>query len=382
MRPGERGRERVYRIKNENDSRKQRWRAEQRVGLRDGRTRTVTARGVSRQDALDNLRTNVKRASVTSPAIRKMTLEQRVEAWLAEKEPHVRPSSIATYRKDLAYATKALGRRPFTEITTAEFQALLQSLHARGRSPTADKVRRTLRQMYSHAVRDGHMAISPLEHVRKARAPKKKRTIWTVDQTLAFYAHATKPGVSRYADLFVLVMFTGIRLGEALGLQWRHVGNEFSTITIERTYSSKHLSPPKTESSGRTIPVGPEAREALIRMRRRYEGERRRTGYVEESLVCGSRRGTYVVPRNVTRAFQNLCDGAEVPRIRIHDLRVICASFLMRAGHAPAAVQAVLGHATSATSMDVYTKVFPDHVASVALELADVLAPPESRGKE
>jgi hypothetical protein len=59
---------------------------------------------------------------------------------------------------------------------------------------------------------------------------------------------------------------------------------------------------------------------------------------------------------------------------------VICASVLRRAGHAPAAVRAVLGHAASALSMDVDTRVVLDHVARVSLELADVLAAPESRG--
>lgn len=376
----ERGRERVYRIKSTKDGRKQRWRAEQRVRLPDGRARTNTARGTTRQEALDNLRTNVTRAAIASPSARHVTFSQRSEAWLKEKEPFVRPSTIDTYRKNLAYATRVLGDKPYAAITTAEFLAVLRDLHARGRHATADKVRRTLRQMYSDAVRDGLMTVSPLAHVRALRAPRKKRQIWTIEQTLTFYAHATQPGVSRYAELCIFAMFTGLRLGEALGLVWDDVGADSKTVTVARTYSSGRISPPKTASSARTIPLGPEARAALDRVRQRRELERQRPTYADHDLVFGSSRGTHVVPRNVTRALGDMCDTAGLPRIRFHDFRVICASLLMRAGYAPAAVQAVLGHATSAMAMDVYTSVFPDHVASVALELTDVLSKPGSRG--
>ena len=76
-------------------------------------------------------------------------------------------------------------------------------------------------------------------------------------------------------------------------------------------------------------------------------------------LIFSTSIGTALEPRNVNRAFDDLRVRADLPWLRLHDLRHACATFLIAQGVEPRTVMEVLGHSTIRLTMDTYGHVLP-----------------------
>ena len=134
--------------------------------------------------------------------------------------------------------------------------------------------------------------------------------------------------------------------------------------------------------SGLTTPV--DVRTLLNSKHRSSAGRR----WVEHDLVFPSLIGTPMDPRNLNREFGSLLrraqvgvrikvnkDGAEelVPRIRLHDLRHTCATFLVAQGVPLRAVMEILGHSGIVITSDTYSHVLPTLLSDAADKMNDLL---------
>ena len=79
----------------------------------------------------------------------------------------------------------------------------------------------------------------------------------------------------------------------------------------------------------------------------------------ETGLVFTTTIGTPLDDRNVRKAFRELLDAAELPPMRIHDLRHTCASLLLAQGVHPRVVMETLGHSQISLTLDTYSHVMP-----------------------
>jgi integrase len=364
------------------DGRKQAWRAEQLITLPNGKRKKVSARGPTQRETLERLRSNVRRAMVANPAATNMTLEQRFEKWFEQKKHEIKASSLRTYRRPLEiHVFPVLGRRPFTGLTTSDFVEVLDRLRDVGKVTTAEQIRRSLKQMYSHAVRDGLMSISPVAHLGPTKRPTPKRGFWTPPEVELFLKAASG---TRYRELFILALFAGLRRGELVALRWEDVGPNHEYVEINRTYAPlepNRVGPPKTVHAYRRVPLGKFARDAIAETRSRYLSERRAPDYRDEGWLFASRTGRMPNDRNVFTAFmatihraQGAIDqtpnGERLPReIRFHDMRRIYASYLAMLGHGPALIQKLLGHATPDLALKVYTAVSETQALKASLEI-------------
>jgi integrase len=315
-----------------------------------------------------------------------MTLEDRVERWLEQKQHEIKASTLHIYRKPLElHVFPHRGRRPFTRISTAEFVEVLDRLRKAGKATTAEQIRRTLRQMYSHAVRDGMMTISPIAHLGPSRKPPARRGFWTPEEIDLLVGAAKE---TRFRELFVIALFTGLRRGELVALHWEDIGPNDEYIEVRRTFNAREphrVGPPKTAHGYRRVPLGRFARQMLADARKRYRLERRQPGYHDEGWVFASGSGRMSNDRNVFSAFTATIrraqgqsgrtrEGEPIPRlIRFHDMRRIYASYLAMQGHSPAMNQKLLGHATPDLALKVYTSIAEDRALKASLELEDVV---------
>jgi len=387
----------VWKVSGE--GRKPSWRAERQITLKDGTRRRVSARGATQREALDRLRANVRRAMLATPDAARFTVEARFEQWLEQKSYEVRASTIANYRAPLErHLYPALGKRRFVDVTTAEYADFLNGLRASGIATTAEHLRRSLKQMYSHAVRDGLIDASPVAHIGPIRKPAVERGFWTPHEVKLFLDASQ---TTRYRELFIIALFAGLRRGELLALRWEDLGPDDAYINVKRTYNPYEpgrVGPPKTAHSLRRVPLGHFARDAIAESRARYLSERRQPTYADEGWVFASSVGTMPGDRNVFSAFANTIlkaqetqakldeqqerrrtekqtDEAEkTPRmIRFHDMRRIYASYLAQSGYGPGMIQHLLGHATPDLALKVYTTVHDSQVERAALELEDIM---------
>ncbi len=161
----------------------------------------------------------------------------------------------------------------------------------------------------------------------------------------------------RFAPVLDVLFSTGMRRGEALGLQWADVDFDRHSITVRRAVTAHGVTSPKNGKS-RTVPM-PETLEIdlfdLLAARRRECLER---GWAETpSWVFCSRQGTAPDARNAARVWDRVrrrAQGLGVRSLKLHCARHTWATFALQAGKSVRWVADQLGHADPALTLRVY----------------------------
>jgi integrase len=169
---------------------------------------------------------------------------------------------------------------------------------------------------------------------------------------------------TRHHSLWIFLVTTGVRLGEALGLKWSDIDFEVGTATIQRALQRQRgvglaFVEPKSARGRRTVTLPPETLGVLATHHRELAREREHAGnlWQDYDLVFPSPVGR---PRDMTYlsfTFHRGLKRAGLPRLRIHDLRHTAATHLMTNHVNPKVVQELLGHSTISITLDTYSHV-------------------------
>src|SRR5208283_4639634 len=121
----------------------------------------------------------------------------------------------------------------------------------------------------------------------------------------------------------------------------------------------------------------------LVSHRRRQLKERWAAGsaWRDTGLVFTTAVGGPIDPRNVNRMFRSLCRTADVPQLRVHDLRHSCATLLFTMGVEPATVQKILRHSSITMTTGTYIEVI-QAVQREALDSMSSLFPTDDVGAD
>ena len=183
---------------------------------------------------------------------------------------------------------------------------------------------------------------------------------WLASEARQFLAAAKDD--SLYAA-FVVLIFYGLRRGEALGLRWEDIDFDAGTIRIrqqvQRIRGQLLLAPVKTRASQRGLPLLDAVRQALKLQAERQEAYRADMGHAwpDLGLVLTTRTGRPIEPRNLVRSFRRICDDNKIRIIKVHHLRHTVGS-LLKDLHVPARdIQIILGHTMISTTLEIYTDV-------------------------
>jgi len=184
----------------------------------------------------------------------------------------------------------------------------------------------------------------------------------------------------RLQSLYILAVHTGLRQGELLGLKWGDVDLEAGTLQVRRTLTTAKgdpvLSAPKTKGSRRTVKLSPIALEALRSHLERQLREIDQAGdlWHENGLIFASESGAPLDRRYITtHRFKPLLKRAGLPQIRFHDLRHTCATLLLSKNINSKVVSEMLGHATTAITLDTYSHVLPNMQSEATKAMEDAL---------
>ena len=171
-----------------------------------------------------------------------------------------------------------------------------------------------------------------------------------------------------WRTIFLTLLGTGIRSGEALALRWARIDtrNRIATVMegIKRTKEKGLVfGDPKTAKSKRSVPLPDEVAIALRLQRIHQTKVRLAVGaaYENQDLVFGSSKGTPIQPRNLIRKFHEIRDAAGLSKeITVHSLRHTFATRLLERGESLKTVQVLLGHADISTTGNTYAHVMPE----------------------
>lgn len=286
----------------------------------------------------------------------------------------LRPTTVDAYQRAVRiWIVPTLGAAKLQQLDAAAVERMLAVMAEAGKSP---KYRRNVVGVLSVALADakrwGHVSRNVASGVRLPRLEKPPPRAWTVDQVGAFLAHVTG---TRLEPLWVFIVMTGVRRGEALGLRWRDVDARAGTVTIvnQRAIAGGRVveGPPKTASGARTVALDPETM-ALLQLWRKHQ----RAEYVAlgvrpaHDLVFTGEDGVGLWPQRVTAAFRAIAQELGFPSIGPHGLRHSAATEMLASGESPKVVATRLGHANPSITMAIYAAVMPGHDQAAAARLA------------
>ncbi len=167
------------------------------------------------------------------------------------------------------------------------------------------------------------------------------------------------------------MLSTGLRRGEALGLQWRDFDEEGRIITVRRQLKreggSLVTADTKTARSRRSVNIPRGLANLLLGHRQRQEEERFVVDelWTDTGFIFTTNFGTPIDPRNLNREFAMICQRAALEHWHPHELRHSAASLMLASGVKLQVVSEVLGHASIRMTADVYGHILaPDREAA------------------
>jgi len=295
-----------------------------------------------------------------------LTLGEYLDKWLeAAARPRVSRRTADGYAGLLdRYVRGPLGSKRLDSLKALDIQKVYGAMQARGLS--ARVVRHThsaLHNALKQAVKWGMIVRNPSDLVELPKVPLKERRVLTPDEAQRFLEAAA---VMPHGLIFEFALLSGMRPEEYLALQWKDVDFERSTVQVRRALvrhkKSWSFEEPKTARSRRTIFLPAALLQRLAAHKRTQAEARMKLGaawQVLDLVFCGEGGVPLSIPNLTYRYFRPVLTKAELPRIRLYDLRHSCATLLLIAEENPKVVSERLGHSTIVLTLDTYSHVLP-----------------------
>ena len=346
-----------------------RWEARYTVGRDPGTGKQIqksvydTTQGGVRKK-LQQVTTSIDEGIYTEPS--KMTLGKWLDIWITEYTGDLKPHTLKSYKTHSNYHIKpALGAVKLSALKTHEIQAFYNQLQKGkdghpGLSPkTIKNLHGVMHKALAQAVEIGYIKFNAADACKLPRVEKKEIHPLDENQISAFMKAIVG---NRYERLYLVVLFTGMRQGEVLGLTWDCVDFENGTILIYRQLQKikgQYQFVSLKNNKSRCITPAPSVMKILKDQRRIQTEWRMKAGPVwnDTNLVFTNEIGEHLAHFTVYKHFKNIVKNIGLPDARFHDLRHSYAVASLQAGDDVKTVQENLGHHTAAFTLDVYGHV-------------------------
>ena len=255
----------------------------------------------------------------------KMTVAQLLTQWHDDVLRHqVAPSAVVSYWTVARHhIIPSLGSKRVVNLTSADIDRLLSAKLDSGLSvSTVRRIRSVLGQAIDQGIRWGSVNRNV---ARLSRAPKEQRRegrTLTYEQARRLLKELEG---HRHEALYSLMLSTGLRRGEALGLQWRDFDEEARIISVRRQLKreggSLITADTKTARSRRSVNLPRGLVHLLGEHRKRQEDDRVVMDelWTDTGFIFTTNFGTPIDPRNLNREFATICQRAGLEHWHPHD---------------------------------------------------------------
>lgn len=242
---------------------------------------------------------------------------------------------------------------------------------------------RVLKEALSHAVKWELCVRNAADAVEPPRAVAVEMK--TLDEEgIERFLEVVRP--TQYYSLFLLDFHTGLRRSELLALRWRDLDLNLATLSVTRGLHRLRdgrliFEAPKSKRGKRQVALGPTAVLALRAHRDRREADLAVLGaaWDEDAPVFPRPDGSPLFPDTISHVFIKFLRKAGLEGVRLHDVRHSHATLLLKQGVHPRVAMERLGHATVATTIDLYSHTVPGLQEAAALSVDKALAKRRTR---
>lgn len=315
----------------------------------------------------------------------RQTVGEYLHTWLTSTKPSLRATTAASYEATLTgWVIPRVGSLRLAALTPARLGALYGELLSSGRRDGAGGLSarsvRYAHSILSHALKDavawGLLPRNPASLVDIPRQQSREMSVWRHEDVRRFLSHVAD---DRLYAMWALLVTTGLRRGEVIGLRWGDIDVERGTLAVRRALVAVgyavHVSEPKTARGRRMMAIDPLTLAALELRRDAQAVEKRvaRELWEATGYVFTDELGRAIHPQRVSVLFRNIVREAELPPIRLHDLRHTAATLALTAGIHPKVVAERLGHSAVGITLDTYSHVVGELQADAAARVAALI---------
>ncbi|AFZ67026.1 site-specific integrase [Deinococcus peraridilitoris] len=297
----------------------------------------------------------------------KITVDEWLDQYLASLS--IRANTDHDYTKALKPVRERFGHVRLRELTPVSIQAALNKW-SKERTPYQNrKTMSRLKAALGEATRLELLARNPAAPVRAPKLERGLILVWTSKEAAQLLRYARDTDHRLYAYVHVNLT-TGLRREEMLGLRWSDVElrkvqeRELGVIHVRQTCTyitgKAHFGPPKTRAGWRDVALDEGTVQVLQAWRERQALERQLADksesrkWQDHDLVFPSSIGTAAAESRLAKAFRDLMEAAQVPRVRLYDLRHTYASIAYEKGVPVKLIGERMGHTNIAFTLQTY----------------------------
>ena len=317
------------------------------------------------------------------------------EQWFAEyANIRLKAGTIAGYKNMTPRIYKAIGHIRMDKLTPRHIQKFIVDLTECKRFDTPKKnggklstktiklYKSFISTVCEYAVRMQVIKENPCKNVTIPKVTTPEKDFYSVEEAqrlLELFAQEPDENYM-FVCFYTVAIYTGFRLGELLGLEWKDIDFDNNVLSVKRTslYTKEkgiYTDTPKTATSIRSLKVPQGVMDCIAKWQGLQKAQCEKLGaqWIDTDRIFTKWNGDYLCRQSPAHFFHNFCDRTGMRYVSCHSMRHLNASLLVNAGVDVKTVQSCLGHSTPVTTLQIYLHTFQQAQARAMNAIAEAL---------